>query len=61
MQWDDDQPKPKVETRVGEPLDHLALADLEARILTLEGEIARTRQEIERKRKHQAAAAGLFK
>jgi uncharacterized small protein (DUF1192 family) len=61
MQWDDDQPKPKNETRVGEPLDHLAIADLEARILALEAEITRTRHEIERKRKHQAVAAGLFK
>ncbi|MEQ1647793.1 MAG: DUF1192 domain-containing protein [Hyphomicrobiaceae bacterium] len=61
MQWDDDQPKPKIETRVGEPLDLMAIVDLETRIVTLEAEIARTHQEIERKRRHQAAAAGLFK
>ncbi len=59
--WDDDKPKPKPVITVGETLDPIAIADLEARVAALEAEILRTRAEIDRKKKHQAAAAGLFK
>ena len=44
-----------------EDLELLAVADLEDRIEALEGEIARTRAQIERKRAGRAAADAFFK
>jgi uncharacterized small protein (DUF1192 family) len=44
-----------------EDLELLAVADLEERIEALEGEIARTRAQIERKRAGRAAADAFFK
>jgi len=44
-----------------EDLELLAVADLEERIEALEGEIARTRAQIDRKRAGRAAADAFFK
>lgn len=61
MDWDDERPKPKRVVTVGEILDTHGIAELEERVAALEAEIARTRAEIEKKRRHEAAAASLFK
>jgi uncharacterized small protein (DUF1192 family) len=42
-------------------LDPLSVAELEARIVALEGEIARTRRHIERSVNHRASADALFR
>ncbi len=44
-----------------EDLDRLSVAELEARIAALEGEIARTRAKIEGAVNHRASADALFK
>lgn len=59
MDWDDVKPKPKAQ--IGEPLDTLSVKELEARIAGLEAEIVRVREELARKKAHEAAAAALFK
>ena len=46
---------------VRQDLDPLSVAELEARITALEGEIARCRQRIERAVNHRASADQLFK
>ena len=46
---------------VRQDLDPLSVADLEARIAALDGEIARCRQKIERAVNHRASADALFK
>jgi len=45
---------------VREDLELLGVADLEERIAALEGEIARTRAQLERKRAGRAAADAFF-
>lgn len=61
MDWDDDKPKRAKGASVGENLETLSVAELEARIAALEAEIMRTREELDKKRTHEAAAAALFK
>ena len=61
MDWDEAQKKPAKGLIVGESLETLSLAELERRIEALNGEIARVRGEIERKRAHEQAASALFK
>ena len=61
MDWDDERPKPKPAVSVGENLETLSVAELEARIKTLESEIARVETELKRKRAHEAAASQIFK
>jgi uncharacterized small protein (DUF1192 family) len=62
MDWDDVKPKTlKAEASVGENLEALSVAELEARIALFEAEIARTREELTKKRAHENAAAALFK
>jgi len=61
MDWDDLQPKKKASEVVGEDLSNLSVADLEARIASLEAEIVRVRKELNAKRAHEDAAAALFK
>ena len=57
---DDEAPRPK--TQLARPLlDALGLAELNAYIADLRGEIARAEQEIARKQGHRAAAASVFK
>lgn len=62
MDWDDITPKtPKAGAALGENLATLSVAELEARIAAFEDEIARIKQELEAKRKHEEAANALFK
>ena len=61
MNWDDERPKPKPAVSVGENLETLSVAELEARIETLKAEIARVEAELTKKRAHEAAASQLFK
>jgi len=61
MDWDEVRPKPKPGTAIGENLETLSVAELEARILELEREIARVKAELEKKRRHEDAASALFK
>lgn len=61
MDWDEVRAPAVKAVTLGEPLDALALAELEARISAFEAEIARVRAEIEKKRSHAAAADRFFK
>lgn len=65
MDTDDIAPPP----RAGDPLalavktdlDPLSVAELEERIVTLEGEVARTRARLERTQRDRSVADALFK
>ena len=59
MDWEDVRPKPQA--AIGEPLATLSVKELEARIAVLEAEIVRVKEELARKKAHEAAAAALFK
>lgn len=64
MDMDDDLPRKAddpLKQLVRQDLGPLSMADLEARIRTLEGEIARTRSKIESAVNHKATAEALFK
>lgn len=61
MDWDEARPKPGAEIKVGELLDQLSLAELEARIAAHRAEITRIEDEIAKKRAHEAAASSVFK
>ncbi|KWT70366.1 DUF1192 domain-containing protein [Hyphomicrobium sulfonivorans] len=63
MDWDDIVPKTArgLQVVVGDNLETLSVAELEQRILVFETEIARVRDELEKKRRHEAAASALFK
>lgn len=61
MDWDDMKPKPKPGLTIGESLETLSLAELEARIAALTGEIDRVKAEIAAKKAHEAAASAVFK
>ncbi len=61
MTFDDERPRPPPQVTVGEALASLSVGELEARIVALEAEIARTRHEIDRKKSHESAAAALFR
>ena len=54
-------PKRPSGTMIGENLEALSVAELERRIMDLEAEVARVKLELDRKRKHEAAARSLFK
>ncbi|KFG91145.1 putative small protein containing a coiled-coil domain-containing protein [Sphingobium herbicidovorans NBRC 16415] len=64
MDMDNDLPR-KVDDPLAQllrqDLGPLSVADLEARIKALEGEIARTRSKIENAVNHKASAEALFK
>ncbi len=60
MEWDEPKDQKPAGHVVGEPLDKLSKGELEARLQSLESEIARLKSELERKQKHEAAAAELF-
>lgn len=62
MDWDDLRP-PKTVTRpqIGEPLDAMAIQELEARLQALDAEIARVKAELLKKKAHSAAASAIFK
>jgi uncharacterized small protein (DUF1192 family) len=63
MDLDDVPPRPDdvLDRLVRQDLDPLSVAELEARIAALEGEIARTRARIERAATHRASADALFR
>ena len=61
MDWDDARPKPKPVAAIGDALTTLSVSELEARIRDFESEIARVREELARKKAHEAAAAAIFK
>jgi uncharacterized small protein (DUF1192 family) len=54
-------PKKATGLAVGENLEALSVAELEKRIVDLQAEIERVRGELDRKTRHSAAAAALFK
>jgi uncharacterized small protein (DUF1192 family) len=61
MDWDDLRAPPtKIQAGIGDNLETLSIAELEARIGAFEGEIERIRAELEKKRRHEEAAAALF-
>jgi uncharacterized small protein (DUF1192 family) len=53
--------RPSSGATIGESLETLSVAELEKRIKDLEAEIARVGLELDRKRRHEAAARSLFK
>jgi uncharacterized small protein (DUF1192 family) len=61
MDLDDLRPTPKPQIVVGDKLDALSVADLDARIAALREEIQRVEAELVGKRARVAAAAALFK
>jgi uncharacterized small protein (DUF1192 family) len=63
MDLDDALPRPGdlLAQLARQDLDPLSVAELEQRIAALEGEIARSRQRIERAVNHRASADGLFR
>lgn len=60
MDWDDVRPKAAGLT-LGETLETLSVAELEARIAALQEEIERVAAELKKKKAHEAAASALFK
>ena len=62
MELDDllPQKKPSGMT-IGETLETLSVSELEKRIGDLEAEIIRIRAEVDKKKRHEAAAHALFK
>jgi uncharacterized small protein (DUF1192 family) len=61
MDWDEVLPKPVKAITVGDDLRVLSVGELEARIVALEQEIVRVRDELQAKRAHEQAASALFK
>jgi uncharacterized small protein (DUF1192 family) len=61
MANDDDAPRPAAPFDIGQPLDLLSLAELEARIEALQREIARVEAAIKAKQAAGAAAAAFFR
>lgn len=62
MSWIDDVPAKKpAGIVVGEPLAALSVGELEARVAALKAEIDRVEAELAAKRKHEQAAAAIFK
>lgn len=61
MDWDDIRPKAPAGVTLGENLETLSVAELEARIVALEREIERVKAELAAKRRHEDAASALFK
>ena len=60
MDWEDARPKAD-DVTVGETLERFSVGELEARIVTLEGEIDRVRAELDKKKAHEARASEFFK
>src|SRR3974377_975812 len=61
MDWDDLKPNPSKGVTVGEDLRSLSQAELEARIAVLNEEIERVKTELGAKKRHEEAAASIFK
>lgn len=62
MDWDDppSEPLSRRSSAIGDDLSKLSIAELEARIKDLEGEIQRVEAELGRKKTHEQAASALF-
>ncbi len=61
MDWDDVRTPAAKTFSVGEPLSTLSIAELEARVETLDAEIVRVKTEIAAKRRQADAANAFFK
>ena len=61
MDWDDLKPKPAKGITLGESLESLSIAELEARVAALREEIERVQKEAAAKKAHEEAAASIFK
>ncbi|MGE0849176.1 MAG: DUF1192 domain-containing protein [Hyphomicrobiaceae bacterium] len=61
MDWDDLKPKAPKGVVVGESLESLSVAELEARISLLQREIERVQAELAAKKAHTSAADAAFK
>jgi uncharacterized small protein (DUF1192 family) len=61
MDWDELKPKPAKGITLGESLETLSIGELEARVAALEAEIHRVKENVARKKAHEAAAAAVFK
>jgi uncharacterized small protein (DUF1192 family) len=61
MNPDDLEPKPKADGFVRQELSRMGIAELEARIALLEGEIDRCRAEIAKRQSTRANADAFFK
>jgi uncharacterized small protein (DUF1192 family) len=63
MELDDAPPRPNdaLVELVRQDLDRFSVAELEARVVALEGEIARTRRKIDHAVNHRASADALFR
>jgi uncharacterized small protein (DUF1192 family) len=61
MDWDDLKPKAPKGITLGETLESLSVAELDARIVALEQEIERVKAELARKKAYETAAAAIFK
>ena len=61
MDWDELKPKPAKGITLGESLESLSIGELEARIAALEAEMQRVKDNVARKKAHEAAATAVFK
>ncbi|GLI92200.1 DUF1192 domain-containing protein [Methylocystis echinoides] len=61
MTTEDDAPRPRPALEIGQPLDLLSAAELEARIAALRAEIARLEAARDAKRAATAAAEAFFR
>lgn len=61
MDWDDLKPKPTKGITLGESLESLSIAELDARVVALREEIERVEKEAAAKKAHEEAAASIFK
>jgi uncharacterized small protein (DUF1192 family) len=61
MEWDDVRPKPQQAAVLGEDLQRLSVAELQARLELLRAEIVRVDTALAAKQAQVAAAAKLFK
>jgi uncharacterized small protein (DUF1192 family) len=59
--FDEELPKRKTELVIGEDLSRLSIEELQERIATLKGEIARVEEALDHKRASQGAAEAVFK
>ena len=61
MDWDDIEPKKKVEIIVGDDLSQLSIEELRDRVEALKNETTRINEEIQSKQSGKSAADDIFK
>ena len=61
MDWDDARPTPPKSAGIGDNIETLSVAELEARIAAFTAEIERVKAELARKRAHESAAEAFFR